>query len=226
MHFQLCYFAYDPTRIIFQIRGTFKRMTIEIDITLVLLHYRDWSKKDSPSLLTNQITWFFPSLIIRSALIVHWWFIPFLWLVVVYCCQSLVCPWSLKATIRPAGVGAFNILWRRYGSSMKKNLAIVTIKTCVPLNLSTLNPQNRIKRLGIKIIDQNIANTVHFLYVFFLNSFSLRFWTLRETWIRDARNLFTIRIKVITISRRAATFNEIDRLAKRKISNCYCFSFY
>ena len=225
MHLQLCYFAYDPTRIIFQIRGTFKRMTIEIDITLVLLHYRDWSKKDSPSLLTNQITWFFPSLIIRSALIVHWWFIPFLWLVVVYCCQSLVCPWSLKATIRPAGVGAFNILWRRYGSSMKKNLAIVTIKTCVPLNLSTLNPQNRIKRLGIKIIDQNIANTVHFLYVFFLNSFSLRFWTLRETWMRDARNLFTIRIKVINITRRAATFNDIDRLAKRKISNCYCFSF-
>lgn len=70
----------------------------------------------------------FPALIIRSALIVHWWFIPFLWLVVVYCCQSLVCPWSLKATMRLAGVGAFNILWRRYGSSMKKNLAIVTIK--------------------------------------------------------------------------------------------------
>ena len=60
MHLQLCYFAYDPTRIIFQIRETFKRMTIEIDIALVLLHYRDWSKKDSPSLLTNQITWFFP----------------------------------------------------------------------------------------------------------------------------------------------------------------------
>ena len=60
MHLQLCYFAYDPTRIIFQIRETFKRMTIEIDIALVLLHYRDWSKKDSPSLLTNQVTWFFP----------------------------------------------------------------------------------------------------------------------------------------------------------------------
>lgn len=209
MHLQLCYFAYDPTRIIFQISETFKRMTIEIDIALVLLHYRDWSKKDSRLPFNQSDHLIFPALIIRSALIVHWWFIPFLWLVVVYCCQSLVCPWSLKATIRLAGVGAFNILWRRYGSSMKKNLAIVTIKTCVPLNLSTLNPQNRIKRLGIKIIDQHIANTVHFLYVFFLNSFSLRFWTLRETWMRDARNLFTIRIKVITITRRAATFNDI-----------------
>lgn len=209
MHLQLCYFAYDPTRIIFQISETFKRMTIEIDIALVLLHYRDWSKKDSRLPFNQSDHLIFPALIIRSALIVHWWFIPFLWLVVVYCCQSLVCPWSLKATMRLAGVGAFNILWRRYGSSMKKNLAIVTIKTCVPLNLSTLNPQNRIKRLGIKIIDQHIANTVHFLYVFFLNSFSLRFWTLRETWMRDARNLFTIRIKVITITRRAATFNDI-----------------
>ena len=225
MHLQLCYFAYDPKRIIFQIRETFKRMTIEIDIALVLLHYRDWSKEDSRLPFNQSDHLIFPALIIRSALIVHWWFIPFLWLVVVYCCQSLVCPWSLKATIRLAGVGAFNILWRRYGSSMKKNLAIVTIKTCVPLNLSTLNPQNRIKRLGIKKTDQHIANTVHFLYVFFLNSFSLRFWTLRETWMRDARNLFTIRIKVITITRRAAMFNDIDRLAKRKISNCYCFSF-
>ena len=45
MHLQLCYFAYDPTRIIFQISETFKRMTIEIDIALVLLHYRDWSQK-------------------------------------------------------------------------------------------------------------------------------------------------------------------------------------
>ena len=225
MHLQLCYFAYDPTRIIFQISETFKRMTIEIDIALVLLHYRDWSKKDSRLPFNQSDHLIFPALIIRSALIVHWWFIPFLWLVVVYYCQSLVCPWSLKATIRLAGVGAFNILWRRYGSSMKKNLAIVTIITCVPLNLSMLNPQNRIKRLGIKKIDQHIANTVNFLYVFFLNSFSLRFWTLRETWMRDARNLFTIRIKVITITRRAATFNDIDRLAKRKISNCYCFSF-
>ena len=225
MHLQLCYFAYDPTRIIFQIRETFKRMTIEIDIALVLLHYRDWSKEDSRLPFNQSDHLIFPALIIRSALIVHRWFIPFLWLVVVYCCQSLVCPWSLKATIRLAGVGAFNILWRRYGSSMKKNLAIVTIKTCVPLNLSTLIPQNRIKRLGIKKTDQHIANTVHLLYVFFLNSFSLRFWTLRETWMRDARNLFTIRIKVITITRRAATFNDIDRLAKRKISNCYCFSF-
>lgn len=225
MHLQLCYFAYDPPRIIFQIRETFKRMTIEIDIALVLLHYRDWSKEDARLPFNQSDHLIFPALIIRSALIVHWWFIPFLWLVVVYCCQSLVCPWSLKATMRLAGVGAFNILWRRYGSSMKKNLAIVTIKTCVPLNLSTLNPQNRIKRLGIKKTDQHIANTVHFLYVFFLNSFSLRFWTLRETWMRDAHNLFTIRIKVITITRRAATFNDIDRLAKRKISNCYCFSF-
>ena len=148
MHLQLCYFAYDPTIIIFQIRETFKRMTIEIDIALVLLHYRDWSKKDSRLPFNQSDHLIFPALIIRSVLIVHWWFIPFLWLVVVYCCQSLVCPWSLKATMRLAGVWAFNILWRRYGSSMKKNLAIVYNQNVCTFESINAEPSESNQKIG------------------------------------------------------------------------------
>lgn len=170
-------------------------------------------KKTRASLLTNQITWFFPPWSLdQLSLSTGDLFLSSDWLL------SIVVS---HLSVHDRFQNFVTQIWIKY----EKEFSNRYNQTCVPLNLSTLNPQNRIKRLGIKKTDQHIANTVHFLYVFFLNSFSLRFCTLRETWMRDARNLFTIRIKVITITRRAAMFNDIDRLAKRKISNCYCFSF-